>query len=126
MSTRVREWSFARRYDVGDGPWPSEDEATVTYDSDTEKVVVSGVFFDGDTRWEGCVRQVAYVPAENALRVDVGVVRTGQRFGQAVAQRIHYEVRVEFFGQLPERTTVRHVDENEETQFSTTVTRANS
>ena len=123
----IREWSFTRQYDIGEGPWPSTDEATITYESEPAQVIVSGVFIDGDSSKEGCVRRINHVPEERVLHIDLGKVETGQRFAHDIAQRIHYEVCVTFVEQLPQRTMVRHLaGKNDRPQFSTTAIREES
>jgi len=119
----IRRWSFTRDYEVGEGPWPTDDEATVEYDDAERTVTVDGVFFDGDSGHEACARRVSYAPEERRLAVDVGSVRTGEEFVMDLIQRIHYEVEVVFVGELPAVTEVRHVPDLGSEQFATTVER---
>lgn len=119
----ILEWSFTRKYDVGDGPWPSEDEAAIEYDTENDRITVTGVSVDGDTGWEGCVRRVRYHPGEDELHVDVGAVRTGDELVHGVIQRIHYEVAVRVASRLPARTRLRHLTHVDTVQFETTAER---
>jgi len=123
--TGIRKWSFTRQYDLGEGPWPQEDEATVTFDTEGNQVIVSGFFPDGDTSWEGCVRRVSYTHQEDVVHVDVGVVKeANSRFAGDIAQQISYEVEIDFGDGVPERVMLRHIGSNDETQFSKTVTQS--
>ncbi|WP_135364191.1 hypothetical protein [Halosimplex halophilum] len=119
----IRRWSFTRDYEVGDGPWPVDDEASVEYDADDRRVLVEGVFHDGPSDHEGCARRVEFAPDGGVLRVDVGSVRNGDEFVFDIAQRIHYRVEVVFADELPTVTEVRHVPDPETEQFATTVER---
>ncbi|ELZ22428.1 hypothetical protein C475_17988 [Halosimplex carlsbadense 2-9-1] len=121
VDSGIRRWSFTRDYEVGGGPWPTEDEATVAYDDEETTVTVSGVFFDGGSNHEGCARRVSYAPNERRLAVDVGTVSTGEEFVMDLVQRIHYEVEVVFAGELPAVTEVRHVSALGNEQFATTL-----
>jgi len=117
----IRKWSFTREFEEGNGPPPTEDEATVTYEKEENQIVISGLYIDSDTSWEGCVRRIS--GNQDVLHVDIGVVENPRtRFAHSIAQYIWYTVEVEFGRPLPSRVMLRHISENDETQFSKTVT----
>ncbi len=119
-SNGVTEWSYTRTYDIGDGPWPSEDTAEIECDAENDRIPISGVYHDGSTVWEGCARRVRYNEREDALFVDIGIVSTGEEVALTVAQRIHYEFSAEMMNGFPSRTELRHLTHGDDVQFSIT------
>lgn len=117
------ERRYTRTYDVEDGPWPVEDEATVEFDDKQRRVVVRGAYHGGSTNRECCVRGVRCTPADGVLAVDIGEVGTAGEFAFDVGQRVHYEVAVEFTSDLPDRLHLRHLTRANDVQFSMTAER---